>query len=107
MLGLTNLAGFGFFVLSQLVISLSIIALSAQGRPEKYLLDPASLQWDTLRVKVNASANLVKGLAAQPPGPAAQAWAWAKFVFLDGLVDNFLSYVLWWTFWSAIVHVYD
>lgn len=106
-LGLTNFTGFGFFLVAQLAISLSIISLAASGKPSTYLLDPASVNWDAMRVKVNASANLVKGLAAAPPGPATQVWAWAKFILLDGLVDNFLSYVLWWTFWSAIVHVYD
>ncbi len=118
-LGLTNLSGFYFYLLSQLLVSLAIIFLNAHAAPAAYLLPPALLRVEQRSARVHDKVHMSasSGGAAQEAaqlqqaparvGVAGQAWMWTRLLLLEGLTDNALSYVLWWTFWFGLVHVYD
>ncbi|WFD47825.1 hypothetical protein GLX27_002488 [Malassezia furfur] len=103
-LGLQNLAGFGFFVLSVVFLNTVLLLVNAKGRPHAYfVLGSAPMTTD-------ASERLVPAKAAQlrtPATPAQRARQLALWVLLQGAQENMLSFLLWWTFWYAIVHVYD
>ncbi|KDN39691.1 hypothetical protein K437DRAFT_258964 [Tilletiaria anomala UBC 951] len=122
-LGLTNLNGFYFYIISQLLISLCILFINAKGQPTAYLVDAAVIDLQRKRARVHAAMEAksgggekAKGRSSQaqgfrqgqgPPGLVGTAWMWINLLLVDGAQDNVLSYVLWWTFWYGIVHVYD
>lgn len=100
-LGLQNLAGFGFFVLSVVFLNTVLLLVNAKGRPHAYfVLGSAPMTTD-------ASERLVPAKAAQlrtPATPAQRARQLSLWVLLQGAQENILSFLLWWTFWYAIVH---
>lgn len=92
------------------MVSSAVILLNARAQPSKYLLDPAVMRIKSRNAKVREKAKAVssqQGQSADGAGPGAQAWMWMKLVFMEGAQENVLSYILWWTFWYGIVHVYD
>ncbi|KAK0528449.1 hypothetical protein OC834_003386 [Tilletia horrida] len=78
-LGLRNLSGFYFFALTLLLTNALLLAYNARAQPKRYIphLGPEDAR----------------------PGVVGLA--------LQGGQENLFSYVLWWTFWYGIVHVYD
>ncbi|CAD6885178.1 unnamed protein product [Tilletia controversa] len=78
-LGLRNLSGFYFFAVTLLLTNLVLLAYNARAQPSKYVPHLGTI----------ATQPGVVGLAVQ------------------GGQENLFSYVLWWTFWYGIVHVYD
>ncbi|WFD01490.1 hypothetical protein MOBT1_000155 [Malassezia obtusa] len=103
-LGLQNLAGFAFFVLSVAFLNTILLVVNAKGRPSDYFIMGSS------PVITDASERLVPSKAAQlraPPTPVQHGLQLAGWVLLQGAQENVLSFLLWWTFWYAIVHVYD
>ncbi|KAI5480611.1 hypothetical protein MNV49_000307 [Pseudohyphozyma bogoriensis] len=70
-LGLTNLSGFLFYLVSSVAVGIVFAALNCKGRPAAYF--------------ANKSREVVLG----------------------GLLDNAFSFVLFWTLFYALVHIYD
>ncbi|KAL9931185.1 hypothetical protein V8E36_009952 [Tilletia maclaganii] len=78
-LGLRNLSGFYFFGLTLLLTNALLLVYNARSQPRKYIPH--------------------MGPEASRPGLVGLA--------LQGGQENLFSFVLWWTFWFGIVHVYD
>ncbi|WFD31837.1 hypothetical protein MSPP1_002877 [Malassezia sp. CBS 17886] len=103
-LGLKNLTGFAFFFVSVVFVNSVLLLVNAHGAPSRYFvlaMPPAT---------THPGEQLVPAKAAElrkKPAPAAVALNIARWVLFQGVQDNMLSYVLWWTFWYGIIHVYD
>ncbi|KAK0554126.1 hypothetical protein OC846_002215 [Tilletia horrida] len=78
-LGLRNLSGFYFFGAALLLTNSLLLLYNARSAPRKYIpfLGPEESRPGTLGLLVS------------------------------GGQENLFSFVLWWTFWFGIVHVYD
>lgn len=100
-LGLENVAGFVFFTLSVVFVNTILLLVNAKARPEMYFV------LGSPPVITDASERLLPAKAAQlrtPPTPSKRALQLAQWVALQGAQENVLSFLLWWTFWYAIVH---
>lgn len=100
-LGLQNLAGFAFFAASVVFVNLVFIFVCAQGKPELYFsLYPSP-------VLTTALEKLIPSKAAQlrkPAAPHTKIFRLGVWIIWQGLQENLLSFILWWTFWHGIVH---
>lgn len=100
-LGLQNLAGFGFLVASVIVCNLVLIFVMAHGQPGTYFdLRPAPVFASELECLIPDKAAQLR----QPMSTSATLLRLARFVVWQGLPENVLGFILWWTFWFGIVH---
>ncbi|UZJ56307.1 hypothetical protein CBS101457_005627 [Exobasidium rhododendri] len=95
--GLTNLAGFYFYFVSLLLTNLAIFVVNVQFQPRRYLINfnqAKEIKNGKLDITSSASDESVKPLQ--------------YLLFLvEGAQEMAFGYVLWWTLWFAIIHVYD
>lgn len=100
-LGLQNLTGFLFFFLSVVFVNLILVFINTHGRPEEYFsLYPSPILTTALEKLVPATAEKLR----QPVPPLMRAMRIAQWVVFQGLQENILAFILWWTFWHGIVH---
>lgn len=100
-LGLQNLDGFLFFFLSVMFVNLVLVFINAHGNPEEYFsLYPAPLLTTSLEKLVPSTAEKLR----QPVPPLMRAMRITQWVIFQGLQENILAFILWWTFWHGIVH---
>ncbi|CEH18351.1 ER membrane protein complex subunit 6 [Ceraceosorus bombacis] len=93
-LGLRTWAGLLVY-LSALVLTniLLVLLLANPSRPQAHL--------HSFALKTNAPTGRAGGSSA-----GTLALAWVGWLF-EGAQEFGFSFVLWWTLWSALVHVYD
>ncbi|PWN28761.1 hypothetical protein BDZ90DRAFT_230770, partial [Jaminaea rosea] len=132
-LGLVSLPGLAFFLFSLVTTNALILLLCCNGQPHKYLLNPPpqsplglvfSIGSSVATAAAIASPGIVAyGAAAVLGGAANTANSAGKvrvqkvvggkegkdvievvWYLFEGLKGEVLSFVLWWTFWTAIVH---
>ncbi|CAO1636907.1 unnamed protein product [Sympodiomycopsis kandeliae] len=135
-LGLTSYTGLLFFLVSTLAVNLSILFIMCKGAPYKYLLNPPpqsplgfifSIGSSVATAAAIASPGIMAYGAAALLGGAAntanssgtvrvqkvlggnkgQDKVEVVWYLFEGIKSEILSFVLWWTFWTAIVHVYE
>lgn len=99
-LGLTNAQGFGFYAASVVLVNALILVVNARMQPSDYFILSGSTSTDP--AEELAAANTAK--EREPRTPIESAWELSKFIVLQGAQDNLLSFILWWTFFYAIVH---
>lgn len=133
MLGLTSVWGLAFFALCVVLTNLLILVLPCGSTPQKYLLNPPpqsplGILFSTAASVATAAAIASPGIVAYGAaamlggaGNTANSWSKAKvqkvvggekgqdtqdvvWYLFEGLKSEVLSFVLWWTFWTAIVH---
>ncbi|SNX86947.1 uncharacterized protein MEPE_05656 [Melanopsichium pennsylvanicum] len=114
-LGLTNWLGFGFYIISVLFTNILVLGINANGSPSKYFLTPSppakslissSSTANTASKPKATGATLEAALTIDPRSGSFSAKDIAEFL-VNGLTENAFSFILWWTFWFGIVHVYD
>ncbi|CBQ69108.1 conserved hypothetical protein [Sporisorium reilianum SRZ2] len=117
-LGLTNWLGFGFYVVSVLLTNLIVLGVNANGTPSKFFISPsppAKPLASSSAPSTSAHSKSAKGKPASAAKPALtidprsgsfSTQDVAGFL-VNGLTENAFSFILWWTFWFGIVHVYD
>lgn len=90
-LGLVNLSGFYFYLLSVLLTNIVIFLFTVHLQPQRFLLsfNPAP---DKPEQVSNSDKNLF-----------STVWLYTSF-FLEGAQDMSFGYVLWWTLWTALIH---
>ncbi|GAA94151.1 hypothetical protein E5Q_00799 [Mixia osmundae IAM 14324] len=71
LLGLTNLSGFAFYIMSSMSVAGLVYLITTEQQPRKY----------------------IKGGLPE--------------LLLSGLLDNALSFILFWTLFYGLVHIYD
>lgn len=132
-LGLSSGPGLLFFLLSVLSINALILVFPARGAPHKYLLNPPpqsplgfvlGIGGSVATAAAIASPGIMAyGASAVLGGAASSANARGvareqkvvrgkegedlgdvAWYLLEGLKGELLSFILWWTFWTAIVH---
>jgi len=132
-LGLTSLTGLLYFLSTLIIINLSILTISCKGKPHQYLLNPPPQSPLGLILGVGGSVAtaaaiaspglMAYGAAAVLGGASNTANQSGKvrvqkvvggekgedvvevgWWLFEGLKSEILSFVLWWTFWTAIVH---
>lgn len=99
-LGLTNAQGFGFYAASVVLVNVLILVVNARMQPSDYFILGGPTSTDP--AEELAAANAAKERA--PKTLIESAWELGKFIVLQGAQDNLLSFILWWTFFYAIVH---
>ncbi|EST08911.1 ER membrane protein complex subunit 6 [Kalmanozyma brasiliensis GHG001] len=114
-LGMTNWLGFGFYVVSVLLTNVIVLAINANGTPSKYFITPspplkpltAQTSAPTPAKNSNVKSQIsTKALTIDPRSGSFSTNDVASFL-INGLTENAFSFILWWTFWFGIVHVYD
>ncbi|KAN0062905.1 hypothetical protein ACQY0O_004726 [Thecaphora frezii] len=93
-LGLTNLSGLYLYLLTLVLTNALILTVNARSAPHKYLIPPS----------FSSSDN--KSSQQQQKKVEWDAKQWIQTLG-QGAQENAFSFVLWWTFWLAVVHVYD
>lgn len=128
--------GLLFFAASVLLVNALIVIVACKGEPQKYLLNPppqsplgfifgigssvataaaiaspglvaygaAAVLGGAANTANSAGVVRVQKVVGGPKGQDKVEVAWYLF---QGLKSEALSFVLWWTFWNAIVHVYE
>ncbi|SPO30568.1 uncharacterized protein UTRI_05185 [Ustilago trichophora] len=116
-LGLTNWLGFGFYIVSVLLTNILVLAINANGSPSRYFISPSppakplmsssgpNTASTNSKVKTVGSAT-GSALTIDPRSGSFSMQDIAGFL-VNGLTENAFSFILWWTFWFGIVHVYD
>lgn len=100
-MGLQNLDGFFFFLVSVVFVNLVLVCINAKGRPEDYFyIYPAPVLTTALDKLVPATAKKLR----QPPSTFMRVLRIAQWAVFQGLQENILSFILWWTFWHGLVH---
>lgn len=102
-LGLNNFTGFAFYGASVVLVNLAIALCLAHGQLDKYFVVTKPPAPDAAEALTPASAAKLRA----PPSTIARALATLKWILLQGAQSNVLSFVLWWTFWYGVVHVYE
>ncbi|CDR88936.1 uncharacterized protein SPSC_05768 [Sporisorium scitamineum] len=117
-LGMTNWLGFGFYIVSVLLTNLLVLGINANGTPSKFFISPSPPAQPFTSSSANNTASISKNTKAKSAGSAKQTLTIdprsgsfstkdvAGFL-VNGLTENAFSFILWWTFWFGIVHVYD
>ncbi|KAJ7581554.1 hypothetical protein C8J56DRAFT_1057531 [Mycena floridula] len=91
-LGLENLLGFGLFLVSTLWTSACIYIINCRVQPSVQSSDPTA-------------ARLAPLLSKRLPPSAFMVGGWSELLSPGG--DNAFTFVLVWTLFYGIVHVYD
>lgn len=100
-LGLQNLSGFLFFFLSVVFVNVVLVFVQAHGKPEEYFsLYPAPVLTTALEKLVPSTAEKLR----RPVSPVMKTLRIAQWIIFQGLQENILGFILWWTFWHGIVH---
>ncbi|WFD35215.1 hypothetical protein MCUN1_002065 [Malassezia cuniculi] len=102
-LGLNNLAGFAFYGISVAFVNTVIALVLARGQLERYFVVSAPPVPDAAEALTPKSAARLRA----PRSAGSKAFSTIKWILLQGAQANVLSFVLWWTFWYGIVHVYE
>ncbi|KAJ1017866.1 hypothetical protein NDA16_005182 [Ustilago loliicola] len=116
-LGLTNWIGFGFYIVSVLLTNSLVLLINANGSPSKYFISPSppvkpltspskSPSASNKNVKAKTVGGSGPSMTIDPRSGSFSAQDVAGFL-MNGLTKNAFSFILWWTFWFGIVHVYD
>ncbi|EPQ27811.1 uncharacterized protein PFL1_04556 [Pseudozyma flocculosa PF-1] len=102
-LGLTNFSGLYLYALSLVVTNILILTINAKSTPQRYFVQPFSSP------SSSSSPNAAPGKGAARKAATSEKWGTKQVVstLFDGAQENGFSFVLWWTFWFAVVHVYD
>ncbi|CAO1630712.1 unnamed protein product [Parajaminaea phylloscopi] len=135
-LGLRSWPGLLFFAASVVAVNALILFVACKGSPQKYLLNPppqsplgfifgigssiataaaiaspglvaygaAAILGGAASTANSAGAVRVQKVVGGPKGEDQVEIVWYLF---EGLKSEVLSFLLWWTFWNAIVHVYE
>ncbi|ETS60298.1 hypothetical protein PaG_05853 [Moesziomyces aphidis] len=101
-LGMTNWLGFGFYAISVLVTNVLVLVVNANRTPSKYFITPSPPS-KPLSTTTKGKTGEVK---IDPRSGSFTTQDTAAFL-VSGLTENAFSFILWWTFWYGIVHVYD
>lgn len=132
-LGLTSYAGLLFFLASTITVNLLILAVCCKGSPHAYLLNPppqsplgflfgvgssvataaaiaspgimaygaAAVLGGAANTANSSGAVRVQKVLGGEGGKDKPEVVWYLF---EGVKGEVLSFVLWWTFWTAVVH---
>ncbi|KAF9046992.1 hypothetical protein BDP27DRAFT_1346280 [Rhodocollybia butyracea] len=92
-LGLTNLAGFGLFLISMLWAAFCVYVVCCKGKPGKYM--PSAIGASVV------AAGTGKG------NKSGNGNGTGLMELLNPGTDNAFTFVLVWTLFYGIVHVYD
>lgn len=135
-LGLRSWPGLLFFAASIVLVNSLIVFIACKGAPQRYLLNPppqsplgfvfgigssvataaaiaspgiiaygaAALLGGAANTANSTGKVRVQRVVGGPKGKDKVEIAWYLF---QGLKSEVLSFLLWWTFWNAIVHVYE
>ncbi|TKY89003.1 hypothetical protein EX895_002244 [Sporisorium graminicola] len=119
-LGMTNWLGFGFYVVSVLLTNLIVLGINANVTPSKFFISPSppakpltsspssntATTAASKTTKVKSAGSAKQALSIDPRSGSFSPKDVAGFL-VNGLTENAFSFILWWTFWFGIVHVYD
>ncbi|PWN31501.1 uncharacterized protein FA14DRAFT_192977 [Meira miltonrushii] len=97
-LGLINFTGFYLYLGTILITNLAILLFNVHFDPQRYLFsfNPVPIE----KKGQNKSAKL------QSNGTRSLLWPYLSFL-LEGAQEMAFGYVLWWTLWTALIHVFD
>jgi ER membrane protein complex subunit 6 len=100
-LGLQNLWGFGFFLVSVAFVNVMLIAVNTSYKPEQYfVIVPPPVLTTALERLVPSKAEQLR----KPQSLIRRAVFLGQWVLFQGAQENILSFMLWWTLWFGLVH---